>query len=305
MRATAPACARRSAETHRSMRTRRPALRAQIECGVIDALRLKPIAMTDRNLGGEAADGGRDRRHRHARLCGRTSSRVSTSTGRALSSWARWIGRTTRCPAEHEGRDVRGRPCRCPDLIARGSLRRGRRPRAGAHVAERAARRVRGCRPCRHAPARRRSRRCRPVAGPRSACSSRDGTAVGSICSDRTLLASGRGGPRRVTRLRERGARPAVGHERSRSAASIRRRRRRTASSLTTRARALRRRAAGPPRLSVARRTATARTRRPGRRRRAASRSRGRSRRRSTSCERRGRSIRRPARGRGGSRAPC
>ena len=53
-----------------------------------DAIGLETVRRADGELGGQASNGGRDRRHRHTSELGSYELPVRTSTGRALSSCA-------------------------------------------------------------------------------------------------------------------------------------------------------------------------------------------------------------------------
>src|SRR5215218_5344708 len=67
-------------------------------------------------------------------ICGRTSSRVRISTGRALSSRAMWIGRIRQAQTAAQAHARQGRQARDPDPFARESQRRVQRSHGGAHA---------------------------------------------------------------------------------------------------------------------------------------------------------------------------
>src|SRR5215217_2775725 len=112
-------------------------------------------------------------------ICGRTISRVSTSTGRALSSAATWIGRIKgRGPGRARVR--RGLRALDPVRPSRGSRRRVLRSPACAPAQGPCSRRPPGCARVRCQRRRRRTRPVHPTSGPRSADSYQHGTRLGS-----------------------------------------------------------------------------------------------------------------------------
>src|SRR5215213_492941 len=69
-----------------------------------------------------------------AAICGRTTSRVRTSTGRALSSRAIWIGRIKRVQTTGRAHARQDRQARDPRQFEQGSRRRVQRSRGGARA---------------------------------------------------------------------------------------------------------------------------------------------------------------------------
>src|ERR1044072_2172649 len=111
-------------------------------------------------------------------MCGRTSSRVRTSTGRALSSRAMWIGRIRQVQTAVRAHARQDRQARDPGPFGRGSRRRVQRSRDGAHARAHGSRPLLGWARHRHRRVHPRTRQAHLRGEQRSACSSHNGTSL-------------------------------------------------------------------------------------------------------------------------------